>query len=320
MRYKPRDVAIGGGVALSYIAAAKIGFGFAVVAEQITTVWAPTGIAIATLLLGGLRFWPALWLGAFLANATTAAPFWSAALIASGNTLEAVLAAWALRRSTRFTVTLSRVADMLRFLIAAAAICTMVSATIGVWALCAAGVQPWARFPELWFEWWFGDLLGAIIVAPAILAVGRHEWSKREIVRAAVFVAAAALVSHVVFGQLLGVRAHPIEYAIFPLAIGAAASGGLPAAALVVPSASAVAIWHATRGVGPFAGQELHDSLILLQVFLAVLAVTALLHGAAVTERRVSQRHERDAGAMLRIAQRASDESRDVLSLAMRGG
>ena len=320
MRYKPRDVAIGGGVALSYIAAARIGFAFAVVAEQITTVWAPTGIAIATLLLGGLRFWPALWLGAFLANATTAAPFWSAALIASGNTLEAVLAAWALRRSTGFTVTLGRVADMLRFLIAAAAICTMVSATIGVSALCAAGVQQWSRFPELWFEWWFGDLLGAIIVAPAILAVARHEWSTREIVRAAVFAAGAALVSHVAFGQLLGVRAHPIEYAIFPLAIGAAASGGLPATALVVPSASAVAIWHAVRGVGPFAGQELHDSLILLQVFLGVLAVTALLLGAAITERRVTERHQRDAVNMLRVAQRASDESRDVLSLAMRGG
>ena len=51
-----------------------IGFGFALVAEQVTTVWAPTGIAIATLLLGGQRFWPALWAGAFLANATTAAP------------------------------------------------------------------------------------------------------------------------------------------------------------------------------------------------------------------------------------------------------
>jgi PAS domain S-box-containing protein len=320
MRFKPRDAAIGGGVALCYIAAAQIGFGFAVVAEQITTVWAPTGIAIATLLLCGLRFWPALWVGAFLANVGSDAPLWSAALIASGNTLEAVLAAWALRRSTGFTVTLSRVADMLRFLIVAAVLCTTVSATIGVSALCAAGVQQWARFPALWFEWWFGDLLGAIIVAPAILAAARHEWSRWEIVRAAVFATGAALVSHVVFGQLLGLRAHPIEYAIFPVAIGAAASGGLPATALVVPSASAVAIWHAARGVGPFTGQELHDSLILLQVFLGVLAVTALLLGAAISERRVSERHERDAATRLRLAQRASEESRDVLSLALRGG
>ena len=307
MRFEPRDVAIGGGVAFSYLAAAKIGFGYAVVAEQITTVWAPTGIAIAALLLGGRRFWPAVWLGAFLANASTTAPLWSAALIAAGNTLEAVLAAWALRRSKTFTSTLSRVADVLRFLIVAAALCTIVSATIGVSALCAAGVQQWTRFAELWFEWWFGDLLGAIIVAPAILATAGHEWSRREVVRAAVFVAGGMLVSHVVFGQLLGLRAYPIEYAIFPVAIGAAASGGLPATALVVSSASAVAIWHAARGVGPFAGQEIHDSLILLQVFLCVLASTSLLLGAAITERRVTGRRERNAAAMLRLAQQAGN-------------
>ena len=87
--------------------------------------------------------------------------------------------------------------------------------------------------------------------------------------------------------------------------IGAAASGGLPATALVVLSSSAVAIWHTVRGVGPFAGQEIHDSLILLQVFLGVLAATALLLGAAITERQASERRERDAATMLRLAQRA---------------
>ena len=119
------------------------------------------------------------------------------------------------------------------------------------------------------------------------------------------FIAGSLLVADMVFGQLFGMRAHPIEYALFPLVIGAAASGGLPATALVVLSSSAVAIWHTVRGVGPFAGQEIHESLILLQVFLGVLAATALLLGAAITERQASERRERDAATMLRLAQRA---------------
>jgi PAS domain S-box-containing protein len=311
--FKPRDVAIGAGVALAYFTAAKVGFGFAVVAEQVTTVWAPTGIAIATLLLGGVRFWPAVWLGAFIANAGTAAPLWTAFLIASGNTLEAVVAAWALRRSRDFTITLSRVPDVLRFLIVAALLCTAISATIGVATLCAAGVQQWARFPELWFEWWFGDVLGAIIVAPAILATARRPGSRRDALRTSMFVVGAAVVSHVVFGQLLGVRAHPIEYAIFPVMIASALSGGLPVTALVVLAASALAIWHTGRGVGPFAGDDLHDSLVLLQVFLGVLAGTALFLGAAIGDRKRLETELRDHAADLR-------ESRDVLSLAMRGG
>src|SRR5689334_24455244 len=89
-------------VALAYAAAAKLGFRAAFVAEQVTTVWAPTGIAFATLLLGGPRYWPAIWVGAFVVNAGTNAPPWTAAIIASGNTLEAYVAARALRRLPSF--------------------------------------------------------------------------------------------------------------------------------------------------------------------------------------------------------------------------
>jgi integral membrane sensor domain MASE1 len=89
--------ACGIAITVAYALTALLGFQLAFVAEQITTVWAPTGIALAVLLLGGIRFWPAIWIGAFLANAATAAPAWTAPLIATGNTLEAVVATWILR-------------------------------------------------------------------------------------------------------------------------------------------------------------------------------------------------------------------------------
>src|SRR5262245_61469524 len=86
------------GLAAVYYAAANLGLSMAFVAEQVTVVWPPTGIAIAALLGLGLRFWPAVAVGAFVANVTTGAPAAAAAGIAAGNTLEAVLPAWALRR------------------------------------------------------------------------------------------------------------------------------------------------------------------------------------------------------------------------------
>ena len=58
-----RLAALGAGIAIAYILAAHVGFRLAFVAEQITTVWAPIGIAIAALLLWGIRLWPAVWLG-----------------------------------------------------------------------------------------------------------------------------------------------------------------------------------------------------------------------------------------------------------------
>src|SRR3989442_1634357 len=78
------------GTALIYFAAAKLGLRFAFVAKQVTVVWPPTGIALAALLVLGPRAWPGITLGAFLANATTDEPLWTAGGIAVGNTLEAV--------------------------------------------------------------------------------------------------------------------------------------------------------------------------------------------------------------------------------------
>src|SRR5206468_5804880 len=61
-------------------------------------VWPPTGLALAALLLFGPRLWPGIALGAVIANAWNGAPLLVACGIGLGNTLEAVLGAYVLRR------------------------------------------------------------------------------------------------------------------------------------------------------------------------------------------------------------------------------
>ncbi len=307
-----RLLALNVAIAGAYVVAAVVGFRFAFVAEQITTVWAPTGIALAALLAGGLRLWPAVWAGAFLANAATGAPTWTAAVIACGNTLEAVTAVWWLRRSRRVDLAFERVGDVLAFVIVAALTCTAIAATVGVATLCAAHVQPWDRFRPLWVDWWLGDAMGALVVAPALLTSFSPAWSRRPYARAAVWIAGSVLVTYLVFGQVRGASPHPLEYVVFPLVIGAAVSGGPRLTSLVVLSASAVAIWYTAHGSGPFASAGVHQSLILVQAFMGVLAGTSLLLAAATAERLTTERRERAAAdvlrhreEMLRLAQRA---------------
>ena len=155
-RLNSRTVLIAAGIATTYVAAAEIGFRAAFVAEQVTTVWAPTGIAIASLLIWGPRLWPAIWLAAFVVNAATNAPLWTAFVLATGNTLEAVLATQVLRRVPQFDFRFRRVTDVLIFTGIAVVASPAVSATIGPATLCAAGVQSWQRFAALWFDWWLG--------------------------------------------------------------------------------------------------------------------------------------------------------------------
>jgi integral membrane sensor domain MASE1 len=118
-------------LAAVYFGAAKVGLSMAFVAEQVTAVWPPTGIA----------------LGAFVANATTNAPLATAAGIALGNTLEALAGAWLLRRLVKFDPALGRVKGVLSLAVLTAGVSTMVSTTIGGTRLCLGGVKLWTAYP-----------------------------------------------------------------------------------------------------------------------------------------------------------------------------
>src|SRR5437762_7482032 len=83
-------------VAAAYYAAARVGLLAAVGQSVVSSAWPPSGVALAALLLLGLRLWPGVALGAFLINSTTGIAAAGAAGIATGNTLEAVAAAWLL--------------------------------------------------------------------------------------------------------------------------------------------------------------------------------------------------------------------------------
>ena len=93
-----------------------------------------------------------------------------------------------------------------------AALSTALSATVGVVALSIAGVQPWSRFGVLWREWWFGDAVGALIVGPVILTmVAPRAWSRQRWIDAGLLVGGGAITTHLVFGEAIGLAAHPLE-------------------------------------------------------------------------------------------------------------
>jgi len=285
-------------VAVVYFFAAKLGLTMAFTAEQVTMVWPPTGIALAAMLLGGHRVWPGIWIGAFLANATAHEPVAVAASIAMGNTLEAVSAAWLLRRFAGIDESLERFKSALGLVVFGALLSTGLSATIGVISLCVGGVQPWGAYRSLWFTWWLGDAMGDLLVAPVLLTW--TTWprlrSPRRFVEAAALLMGLAAVSLLVFtGRFptLSVHDHPLEYTIFPFVIWAALRFGHPGAALASLLASGIAIGGTVHSTGPFAGESVTESLILLQIFMAVVAATGLLLGAVVAENHAaaSRRH-----------------------------
>src|SRR5438046_8676168 len=81
-------------LAIIYFVAGKLGLVLASLHASASPVWPPAGIALAALLLLGYRAWPAIFIGAFLVNVTTAGNVATSFAIATGNTLEALAGAW----------------------------------------------------------------------------------------------------------------------------------------------------------------------------------------------------------------------------------
>src|SRR5262249_26027625 len=137
--------------------------------QSVTAIWPPTGIALAALVIGGFRLWPAVALGALLTNVGTDVPALTLAGIVCGNTLEALVGAFLLVRVARFRPSLQRVRDVLALVVFGAVISTAVSASIGVASLLIGGEISWVHAASVWRTWWLGDMGGDLIVAPPIL-------------------------------------------------------------------------------------------------------------------------------------------------------
>ena len=287
------------GLAAVYFVAAKLGLRLAFVNPSATAVWPPTGIALAAFLIFGARVWPAIFVGAFFANLTTAGSVVTSIGIATGNTLEGLLASYLVQRFAGGRQAFGRPRNAFRFAVLAAGLSTTVSATCGVASLALAGFAPWADFGRIWLTWWLGDGAGALVVAPVVLLWAenpRLQWGRRQFLEAAVLLACLVLVGQTVFGGVTpaAARDYPLEVLCIPILLWAAFRFGARETASAVLLLSVIAIVGTLRGFGPFARETRNESLLLLQVFIAVVAVTKLIVASVVAERRRMEGHLRD--------------------------
>jgi diguanylate cyclase (GGDEF)-like protein/PAS domain S-box-containing protein len=289
-------------LAAIYVAAARFGFTMAFTAEQVTLVWPPTGLSLAALVILGADAWPGIFLGAFVANVTNHEPVLVALGIASGNTFEAVAAAFFVRRIVGWGSASNWLRYALGLVVGGALVSTMFSATVGVTSLCLGRLQPWAAFRQLWWTWWMGDAASDLLVAPVVLT-----WSARPRFRnwrdaaEAISLAAGLVgVSTLVFARPFASAAtQPLEYVLFPFIIWAAIRFGVAGAAIANLMTSTLALWGTLHGVGPYAIGGGDHRLMLLQVFLAVVGGSGLILGATVSDRDASRKRK---AAMLEAA------------------
>jgi signal transduction histidine kinase len=291
-----------------YYGAAHLGYALEFTGPIAGIVWLPVGVGISFLYLGGLRYWPGVLIGDLLVNNYSALPVGSAIGQTFGNILEVVLAAWLIQQFVPGGNPLGGVRSLTRLLLILG-LGTAVSATVGLISLRLGDVMTTAELPKLWRTWWLGDMSGALMVVPLMIAWHRpppRSWLARATLAEGILLLAAIIA----VSELAVHTSRPVAYLEFPLLMIAAFRFSTRGATLALVIASGYEVWATTHYIGAFAFNSITESVLTTQLFITVASVTTLALAAVLAERdRYSARLR---ASRARIVRAADDERRRI--------
>jgi signal transduction histidine kinase/CheY-like chemotaxis protein len=304
-----------------YFVAGKLSLQLAFLHASASPVWPPAGIALAALLVFGYRVWPAIFVGAFLVNLTTAGNIPTSIGIATGNALEAVAGAWLVQRFAGAGV-FRRAQGVFQFALAAI-VSTLVSPTIGLTSLALAGFAPWENYGAIWLTWWLGDTTGDLIVAPLLVlwaAASTRRWDLAAVAEVILLFLLLFVLGLLVFGGWLPIspKNYPIAFICGPIVIWTAFRFTPRETATGLFILSTLAIWGTLHRYGPFVMESGNQSLVMLQACTAVLIITALALAAGMAERRRAEAAIEQQRATVEAANRTKDNFLAMLSHELR--
>jgi PAS domain S-box-containing protein len=301
-------------LAAAYFAAAELALLLAIPPGYASPIWPGSGIALAGLLLGGNRLWPAIWLASLAANFTIEGSAFASAVIATGSVLQAIVGAEFVRHYVGVRDHFRRPGQVFKF-VAIAALGSTIAPTCALLPIALKHPIGGMELFWNWWTWWQGDATGVILVAPLILSwagPGTLRWTREKVMEGVLLALLLLVATHVVFsGGTEGRPAYGATFLIVPFVVWVAFRFSQREVTTAVAAISAIAVWYTLqRHLGPFSAPHVNESLLLLLVFVSTVVFTGLVLSAvlgqldeALAELRTRQRE---------LEQRVSERTMDL--------
>ncbi len=319
-------------VGIIYFGFAEASLFFAAINGYATPIWPSSGIALAAVLLLGYHLWPGVFLGGcmahFLGAKLTVTSILSGLFIGAGNAVGIVLAAYLIKRRIvnqtlvhprRLSLRedskkelgyqpFNQVQDVFAFVLLAALLSPIADANIGVTALCIFGEAPWSGYSWIWWTWWLSEVVGILVFTPVVLTWSqavKKPWKKfrKRFAEAAILIFLTVAITHISFGG-----GYPVIYMVIPLLVWAAFRFGEQATTLIVVIISVISIVGTVQGFGPFVRSSQNESLLLLQSFVGVIALTTLILSAVISENEQAKTKLKQANIELQHLDKLKNE------------
>ncbi len=292
-------------VAVVYFAVARFSLFFVLQPEAIAAFWPAEGIFISAILLTHPRLRPYLIGVLFLTEVMVEVVAYSPArfLYPLALTGSASFSAWLLLRFANGAGFHRRARDVVAFL------ALSVVLSNGLFSLLAAAATmpiPGTSFFRSW-KWWAGtNAIGNLLVTPFILSwasrvkAGWGDWKANRPVEGAILFVSLAALYHYAFNHVTeGVSfTLLVAYLSFPFLIWAALRFRGCEVTLALIILAAISLDAVIAGRLPGFESRL-DALIVVQLYLAVLAIPALFLAAVMNERREAETTLRESQRLL---------------------
>jgi PAS domain S-box-containing protein len=292
---KRYPLVFGGSLVGGYFAA-LLGYLLTLRPAGVVFLWPPSGLVLGALVLLDRRLWPVVLAGSTLGNA--AADFQHGAsngLALAGavvNALEQVLAATVVLRVSGRDMRFATLRDVGALVLGAAVLSNALTAVLG--SLVLRGYTH-ALFWRAWFNWWAGDGMGMLVLAPVVLTLTHAVRSRRRPSLSMVLEGALVLGAIVAIASLLlvGSGTAPrgltsFAYLVFPLLIWAGIRFGAAGAAAGTLALTGVVAWYAVRGALPLSGGQ--AQVLEIYIYLSLASLSSLVPAAILSERAAATR------------------------------
>ncbi|MDT8341323.1 MAG: MASE1 domain-containing protein [Longimicrobiales bacterium] len=279
----------------AYVTLALLTFASPGLPEEVSIarlVWLPSGLALACIVMAGLRAWFWIFLAEALVTLVAGDPLLGALGTGAGSTAEAVLAAFLLGR-IGFSSTLGRWRDVVALIVLGSGLSSLLGAAVSVGSLVLVGSFAPDAFWDILPRWWLTHTNGILLLAPVVLTAGTGLLGRVRArgVEAGGLAALLALVGGLLFSAPdSGALTRLLLYVPFPLLLWAALRFRLAGAAVANLILLLPAISGTVLGRGPLAGAGPTETVARMSIFLMVSVLTSLILAGVVEEREEAAR------------------------------
>ncbi|MGG6296897.1 MASE1 domain-containing protein [Leptolyngbya sp. AN02str] len=259
--------------------------------------WPSLGLFLAATLFFGYRILPILFLSDFIVSYIIffKGNFLVSSIIPAVNLLTPIIGTVLIHRFIKHRNFWERSQDIFKFIILTIP-SPLASSVLAALTLCVSGIAPWVAFWDVFRTWLASDSTGILVVTPLLLAWLQPSDRPRRFQRRESIEFVLVLFSMLVIGQIAFSGGYPIEYMVIPPLMWSAVRFEARASTFLVLIVSAISIFGTVRGFGSFANADSpNESLILLQSFICVIAITTFVLSAMTSENRRAETKLRQA-------------------------